>query len=94
MTDSHYPTIDPDFFHECCVNSEKFHASITVGNSTGYILKGTKPIAKRTITIRKLRDGHIGFDIATSTAYRMNFLGPLLKWLEEHRNWKDGGYVD
>lgn len=93
MSDTHYPTVDPDFFHQCVTTSDRFIDHIEIGNSIGYVLKGRGPMGTRVLNVRKLKNNQIGFDTATGAAIRLGFMSQLLTWFEENRGWKNGGYV-
>ena len=93
MPDPHYPTIDAVFLEQLIEQAENFQDKVTVGSTTLYVLKGTSSIKKRTVLVRKLSNGEVGFENATGIAIRLNFMGALLHWLEANRDWKDGAYV-
>ena len=48
---------------------------------------------KRHVTIREF-DGIVNFEQATGKAILFGFMGDLLKWFDENRDWKEGGYVE
>lgn len=93
MEVEHYPTIDENFLIGLILKSPKIDPAshIKVGNSHSFNLKGDKPIYKRHISIRS-KDGQFTYLDATAKAIILGFMSELLKWLEENRKWKDGGY--
>ena len=90
--DDHYPTVDVGFMHELIASSNKIEGIIKVGTTTAYIIKGIRPISKRTILLRET-DGQVGFMHATGYAIVLGVMGELLHWFEEHKDWKDGAYI-
>jgi hypothetical protein len=92
MFDDHYPTIDLEFAQSLFENCDKVIDTIRVGETIAYIIKGLKPIGMRTVILRST-DGQVGFLYLSGYAARFGFMGQLLKWLEENRNWKDGGFT-
>ena len=92
--DEHYPTVDSDYLCSLIEQSNKVKDVIRVGNTKAYILNGQKPITKRTILVRETDDKCVDFYFATSIAIKLGLMGPLLTWLEEHKNWKDGAYIE
>jgi hypothetical protein len=91
--DQHYPTVDFEFIDSLIRSSQKLAGVTVVGRTNAYILVGSRPIAKRTIPLRPSNDNKVGFMQATAIAYKLGKLDDLLKWYEQHCNWKDGGYV-
>lgn len=91
--DPHYPTIDASFLHEQLSNCTNLEDSFTIGKTTTYIEKGSKPIFKRQILVRENKHKQVSFEQSTAIAIRCNFLPDLLKWLEDNKNFKSGGYV-
>lgn len=87
------PTVDIDFVLEKLEETGKFieDSKRKVGSTYTYILKGSKPLHKRSVLIRHV-DGQVNFNQATGLASIYRFLGSLLTWLEENRDWKEGGY--
>lgn len=95
MADPHYPSVDIDFIQEKVIASEKLAEDgiLKVGNTTAFILEGNNAVHKRTILIRELQPGQVCFEQATALAIKFSFLGNLLTWLEDKRNWKEGAYI-
>jgi len=91
--DEHYPTVDVSFMHELIESSNKIVGVVTVGSSTAYIMAGARQIGKRMFSLRETEDGTIDYMYATGLAIRLGCIGGLLDWLEVHRNWKDGAYI-
>lgn len=92
MKDTHYPSVDIQFLNEQLSKLSNLLKIIEVGDSTLYVLNGSKPIMKRSFNIRNVKSGTYDFEKATSIAIRAKFMGELLKWLEVNRKWKDGAY--
>jgi len=94
--DQHYPTVDFTFLSEQVSNSPLIipGSAFTVGDTTTFILHGKRPIYKRTILVRQFNGGQVSFIQATGLAIRLNFMGALLHWFEENKNWKDGAYFE
>ncbi|WP_020603268.1 hypothetical protein [Spirosoma spitsbergense] len=90
--DDHYPTVDLIFMCELIEGSHKVIDRIKVGDTTAYILSGKRPVGERTITVRDVGDNSVDYIFATGNAIKLGLMGPLLKWLEENKHWKDGGY--
>lgn len=63
-----------------------------VGSTITFVRIGNQPMHKRLILFRELEDGQVSFEQSVALAARYNFLGNLLKWFEENKNWKDGAY--
>jgi len=85
------PTVDLDFIISMIDESDMVQGKVKVGKSTGYVLKGTKPIAKRTIIINQT-GGQVPYEWATGTAMKLKCPEKLSEWFERNRNYKDGGY--
>jgi len=96
MADTYYPTVSMVFILECVGNSGMLENDgiIKNGKATNFILKGPQAMFKRTCIAREVEAGEITFENATSLAIRLGFMGKLLDWLYENKNWKDGGYLD
>lgn len=95
MADPFYPTVDLAFIENEIVNSGKIlnKSKIKVGNTTVFVMNNEhKAMYKRIVVVRELELGQVTFEMATSLAIRLNFMGNLLKWLEENKAWKDGAY--
>jgi hypothetical protein len=92
MLDEHYPTVDLEFIKELILSSDKIEGTLQVGTTTAYIVKGIKPISKRTILLRET-DGQVGFMHATGYAITLGLMPKLLKWFEKNRDWKNGAYI-
>lgn len=95
MADLFYPSISTDFLDDIITDTTKnpLVEKVKVGSTTLYVTHNTKALHKRTILLRELKKGQVSFELATALAIKFNFMGELLKWLEENRNWKDGAYV-
>ena len=95
MSDNFYPSVDINFINDQVSNSGKLAKDgiVKIGSTTTYVIEGTQAIFKRTISARELETGSICLEQATAIALRFGFLGQLLEWLENNRNWKDGGYI-
>ena len=96
MADSFYPSIDISALESFIINTDKIehNSKIKVGDTTVFVEKGQQAIHKRIIVMRELQQDEICFEIATAIALRLKFLGNLLRWYEENRNWKDGAYIE
>lgn len=94
MPDSFYPSIDLPFIEGLILASGKVipQSKIKVGDTTAFVCNGQQAMHKRLILIRELEPGQITFEMATSLAIRIGFMRQLLLWLEQNKNWKDGGY--
>jgi hypothetical protein len=88
---SGYPTVDVRFLQKAITKSKQVEDTIKVGNTTAYVLKGSKAIFKRTIFVATLEGNVVDFNCATGIAIRLNFMGDLLEWLRDNRGWMDGG---
>ncbi len=95
MADNYYPTVSTVFILECVCNSGKIEngSIVTSGDTTMFILKGPQELFKRTCIIREVNVGEIRYENATGLAIRLGFMGKLLDWLCENKNWKDGGFL-
>lgn len=95
MSDTHYPTIDADFLRGLISSHPRVipGSEIRVNNSVAYVMVGNKPINKRIILTREISPNQLGFISSTAVAIRLGFIGELLTWLVENRNWKDGAYI-
>lgn len=91
--DSHYPTVDKNFIEQQIRKNNNILESVTIGSSTAYVLVGSKPVMKRTYLVRELEPGVVDYYSATGLAIKLGFMGALLDWFEQNRNWKDGAYV-
>lgn len=94
MLDDHYPDVEIKFLHETLLSSPKIVEHIKNGKTNSYLLEGTSYIGKRTINIRDTESGSIPFEKATGIAIKAKCFDKLLKYLEENRNFKDGGYTE
>lgn len=96
MTDNFYPAASRDFILDCAINSGKLEDDgiIVIGSTTNFILKGPQAIFKRTCAFRELEVGEVTFEQATALAIRIGFMGKLLEWFEQNKNWKDGAYLE
>lgn len=95
MPDPCYPSIDMDFIKENIIASGKLvpDGIVKVGATTTFILEGSQAIYKRSILVRELAENQVCLEQATSLAWRFSFLGKLISWLENNRNWKEGAYL-
>ncbi len=94
--DQHYPTIDVNFIEKLILNCVKIvpESKVKVGNTTTFVLDNNKAMHKRLILYRELEQGVLNFENATSLAIRLGFMGFILEWYEQNKNWKDGGYFE
>jgi hypothetical protein len=94
MGDKHYPYVVTEFIIDKLLESDKVikDSQLKIGSTITFILNTEKPLHKRTITIREF-NGEINFMQATGLAIIYGFMGDLLNWYEEHKSWKEGGYV-
>lgn len=93
MPDPFYPSIDFDFLDEQLQSTGKFEGNFSIGQTRTLVLKGCQAIHKRTIRIRELVPNQVCYEQATGLAARFGFMGALITWLEESRNWKEGAYI-
>lgn len=93
--DFKYPTVDLSFIEEQIGISDKLAPDgiVKVGATTTFVITGTQAIYKRMTLIRELEHGQICLEQATALALKFTFLGGLLQWLEDNRNWKEGAYI-
>jgi hypothetical protein len=70
-----------------------YHHRGKVGATTTFILEGKQALHKRNILLRELSQGQVNYEQAVAMAYRFGFLGTILTWLQDHRDYKEGGYV-
>ncbi len=95
MSDNNnYPTVNKTFLLDKIRNSPKIDPSTEkqIGNSYSFLMVGNRPIYKRQVTIR-LIDDEFTFIQATSKAILLGFMSDLLKYFENEKNYKDGGYI-
>lgn len=88
----YYPTVDIDYIVSMVKESGKVEGTVRIGKTTAYILKGKKPIPARMVIISE-SSGQVPYMFATGTAIKLKCNDKLMKWFEDNRNWKDGGYV-
>ncbi len=95
MDEEQLPTVDIDFIIEKILKSGKVipQSKLKIGDTTTFVATGNKPMHKRHVTIREF-DGIVNFEQATGKAILFGFMGDLLKWFDENRDWKEGGYVE
>ena len=93
MEDENLPNVDATFIIQKILDSNKVipDSKLKIGDTTTFVAVGDKPMHKRHITLREF-DGMINFDQATGKAILFGFMGDLLTWFEENRDWKEGGY--
>ncbi|MEX8546677.1 MAG: hypothetical protein V5804_03665 [Mucilaginibacter sp.] len=89
--DDHYPLITKEALHHLILASSKLQGTVTIGTTIAYILTGKRALSKRTHLLRET-DGLVGFNHATGICICFGCMTGLLKWYEDNRNWKDGGY--
>lgn len=94
MPDLYYPSVDFDFIATQLKNTNKFEGYFSVGSTKTFVLSGIQAIHKRSIHIRELSPGQVCYEQATGLAARFKFMGALLTWFEQNRDWKDGAYVE
>lgn len=94
MSDPFYPTIETAVLEAFITSSPKIipQSRIAVGDTIVFILDNSAAMHKRFILIREFSPNEICFEIATGVASKLGFLGKLLNWYEQNKNWKDGGY--
>lgn len=95
MSEEYHPDVDVEFILQKIQDSGKVipESRLKIGDTTTFVAKGDKPMHKRHITVREF-DGKVNFEQATGKAALFGFMGALLKWLEENRDWREGEYVD
>ena len=96
MADNFYPKVDIEFINEHVRQSEKVEEGgiLKSGSTTVYVAKGVQAIYKRITSVRELEPGGICLEQATAIALRYGFLGKLIHWLEENKDWKEGAYIE
>ncbi|GAB1856698.1 hypothetical protein MHTCC0001_15330 [Flavobacteriaceae bacterium MHTCC 0001] len=94
MSDNYHPCVSTEFIIQKIKESKKIEedSELRAGNSISFVLKGDKPFHKKFVTIREI-NGCINFDQAMGKAVLFGFIGELLKWLEKHKNWREGEYI-
>jgi len=95
MGDPHYPTVDLEFIVQKILDSKKVipESKFEMGRTTTFVMANDKPMHKRHVTVRHF-NGQINFEQATGKAILFGFMGDLLEWYEENRDWKEGGYIN
>ncbi len=93
--DTFYPTISTDYLIEKISNCPQViqGSHKKIGKTNMFVLDGPQAISKRIILIRDVEEGQVYYDQATSVAAKLRFLGDLIKWLEDNRNWKEGAFI-
>lgn len=72
-------------------NSDKVIDTWQKGNTICYMLKGSaKNVGARMVTLKE--DTEVNLEYAIAIAFKIKKMDEFLKWLEETKNWKDGGY--
>lgn len=96
LIDPSYPTVDFTPVLDWIRQSSKVDpaSEIQVGDVYSFELRGEASLHRRQFLINRSSNGLVGFERATSLAIRCGFLQELLRWLEVHRKWKDGGYFE
>lgn len=94
LNNEHLPNASTQFIIEKIIQSGKIieESQLRIGSTITFLLKGDKPIHKRTVTIRDI-SGEVNFIQATNHAITFRFMGELLNWFEENKNWKEGGFI-
>lgn len=92
MKDEHYPTVTVSSLREMINSCNKIQYKETIGETTIIIIEGSSHIGKRTINLVGGDNEEVDYIYATGIALRLNCMDKLLRWLEDNRNWKDGGY--
>lgn len=95
MEESTYPLVTLEFLTAKILSSGQIieNSEVKVGNTTTFMLKGSQEMRKRIILIRSTNEGEVNFGQASGLALRLRFMGELLNWFLENKNWKEGGYV-
>lgn len=96
MPENYHPSVDVDFIISNLLRCNKVipGSRSDIGqHMTTFVLEGNKPMHKRHVIITH-SNGEVNFNQASSLAIKFHFMGNLLRWLEEFRNWKEGEYVD
>lgn len=95
-----HPTVDISFIDEQIRAKQNIEINgyFKAGKSHAYIVVGHKPLHKRRIVVREFDDSRydspqVNFMQATGIAIVWGFMRELLDWYEEHRDWKEGGYI-
>ena len=93
---NHHPSVDIEFIIEKLIKSGKIvpESLRRIGNTSTLIVKGTRAIYKRTIVLRCDNNDEVNFNQSAGLAARFNFMGELLKWFEENKDWKEGDYFE
>jgi hypothetical protein len=87
-----YPTMPVEVLIKMIKKSERFDGEIKVGSTTTLVLKGKKYIGKRSLSFRD-DIPEIDYDQAMGIAILAKVLPSAMDWLEENRNFKEGGYI-
>ncbi len=91
---SDLPSVSLDFIIEKLLNRDLIipNTRVDVGESMTTFLKvGKQPIYKRLVNVRS-KNGQVNFMQATSLAISFRFMGDLLQWYKDNKNWDEGGY--
>lgn len=90
----HLPTVDIDVVKKMIEDTGRVEKVITVGNTTAYSIKSTgESMRKKILTIRDTGDGQISYLRATGIALNLKCIDTVLRWLEDNKNFKDGGFT-
>jgi hypothetical protein len=94
VNNDHLPNASTQFVIEGILKSGKVieGSQLKIGSTITLMLKADKALHKRIITIRDF-DGEVNFMQATGHAILFGFMGDLLKWYKENKNWNEGGYT-
>lgn len=89
------PNVDVVFLEEQILGSGKVieGSKVKVGSTTSFVMIGNKPLHRRYVLIREVVVGEIGYDQAVGIAVKLGFLGTLMQWLQNTKDYKEGGYV-
>lgn len=95
MSNDYHPCIDTDFVIRQIKESGKIIADseLRAGSSISFVLKGNQAFHKRFVTLREV-NGCISFEQAMGKAIIFGFISKLMTWCEEHKDWKEGEYID
>lgn len=96
MEQEYHPTVSIEFL----ISKLKKHPKIIpesiqkTGETTYFfVIYGKKPISKRTYIINFNSKGEVNFNQATALAISFNFIGDLMHWYYEFKDWKEGNFV-
>lgn len=92
-SNEHLPNASTQFIIDKILQSGKVieDSQLRVGNTITFILKENKALHKRVVSLRDFK-GEVNFIQATNQAISFRFMGDLLDWFRENKNWNEGGY--